>query len=132
MPDEFVAQLAALLPEFEALREEGRNLSAEAYAEIEWYVEDWWSIPLLTVKDPYLDQLDNGEKIITLISVKDGSFTIGSEYYRWVKWADNVKIDTNNENTSVERHYQIIDKSRPAYLLIESSETPLELYQILP
>lgn len=99
--------------EFDKFRDLSRkNLSAEAYEELYYDIEDnWWS-PII-----YANQ----------------TFYLPADYYVSVGWAsDNVIVDSNNEDCNKQRVYTLKDSSKAGYLVTVAAETPSRVVLIEP
>lgn len=108
------------------------ELSPEAYRELQNWIEndsEWWT-PTVTVTEGYTLQYSPEHDVD--ISYSNGKFVLAKEYWRYSIWSENVEIPSNNEDAESERTYIVQNPSKPAYILIESAETPLQLYIIEP
>lgn len=109
--------------EFEKLKVEAADFDdVDVNDDLEWYN------PVVTIFDGHM----YGSSEDSYILWKNGQFVLDAKYYRVVVWAQNVELDPNNEDFQVERHYTVQDPTRPAYMIIESAETPIQLYVIWP
>ena len=115
------------------LREYAKEeLSPEAYKELQNWIEndsEWWT-PTVTVTEGYTLQYSPEHDVN--ISYSNGKFVLAEEYWRYSVWTENVEVPSNNEDAESERTYIVQNPSKPAYILIESAETPLQLYIIEP
>jgi len=104
-----------------------RTASDEAYAELKWYIEvyqnAWCDWQYYSDSDYFWYPLQSGYGT---------EFVLRANYFRRVIWSDNVKIDENNDDFGVNRTYTVIDTSRDGFVIVESVETPLQLFQIHP
>lgn len=108
------------------------ELSPEAYRELQNWIEndsEWWT-PTVTVTEGY--KLQYSPEHDVNISYSNGKFVLAKEYWRYSVWTQNVEVPANNEDAESERIYIVQDLTKPAYILIESAETPLQLYIIKP
>ena len=117
----------------ELLRDKGKEeLSPAAYKELQDWIEndsEWWT-PIVMVTDGYKLQYSPEHKVD--ISYSNGKFILSEGYWRYSVWTENVEVPANNEEEETQRTYVVQDITKPAYILIESAETPLQLYIVEP
>jgi len=128
MTDDIREQLYAINKQLAELRITTiRTVSDGAYAELKWYIEvyqnAWCDWQYYSDADYYYYPLQSGYGT---------EFTLKANYFRKVIWADNVKVDASNDDFGVNRTYTVIDTSHDGFVLVESAETQLQLFQIHP
>lgn len=127
MTEDILNRFANVQEERNALRTSAQNLSGPAYSKLERMVNDesYWIGPIITAEDV---EMFNSPKA-TNISVYNQTIVIYEEFWYHIKWADNISIPDNNEDTFTKRIHTVIDKSKAGYAIIERElgELPLLL-----
>lgn len=122
-----LVDLEMIQEDIEGIRKEAINLPESDYEKIKDSVTDdnEWYQPIIYVEDGY-ELKDMGSDDWNFM-YKDGNFKIKGHYWRTVAWSQNIMVDKNNDDVYAERTYTVIEPLKPAYMLISSAETPLQL-----
>ena len=129
MTEDILNRFANVQEERNALRTSAQNLSGPAYSKLERMVnnDSYWIGPIITAEDV---EMFNTPKA-TNISVYNQTIVIYEEFWYHIKWADNISIPDNNEDTFTKRVHTVIDKSKTGYAIIEREQGELPLLLII-